>query len=93
MNRDRLERKLQTRFGGDDDVLRIVSRQARDLADSTKFEADSAHSLTPDVVVTNLADAPDDHTLVDRWNWWMESLELSYGGYQRFRVRLGVRDK
>ena len=30
--------------------------------------------------------APDDHGLVERWNWWMGALELAYGGYRQFGV-------
>ncbi|MHB9287217.1 hypothetical protein ACKVMT_09270 [Halobacteriales archaeon Cl-PHB] len=90
MNRERLERELAERFGGEETARRVVSRQARDLADSGQLAADLSHSLTPGVVVSNLADAPEDHSLVERWNWWIGSLELSHGGYQRFQVRRDV---
>ena len=87
MDREHLEQRLADEFGDDDDALRAVSRQARDLADSGQIDADFGHELTVEVVVDNLADAPEDHDLVDRWNWWVGSLDLSQGGYHRFHVR------
>ena len=90
MDRERLERELAAEFGGDEETRRAVSRQARDLADSGRIDDDFGHELTVDVVVDNLADAPADHTLVERWNWWVGSLDLSQGGYQRFHVRPDV---
>jgi hypothetical protein len=87
MERDRLRQKLEAVFGGSDGGLRAVTRQARDLADAGRIEADLGYTLTVEGVCSNLADAPENHSLVGRWNWWMGSLELSHGGYQRFRVR------
>lgn len=87
MDRERLVDKLEQRFDGSETALRAVSRQARDLADSGRIAEDIDHQLTIDIVVSNLDDAPDDHSLVERWNWWIGSLELSFGRYQRFRVR------
>ena len=87
MDRERLVDELEENFGGTDTALRAVSRQARDLADSGRIEADMEYRLTVDAVISNMADAPDGHTLVERWNWWVGSLELSFGHYQRFRVR------
>lgn len=83
---DRLERALET-FDGGADARRVVARQAGDLADSGRYEADFDAELTVGDVVSNLADAPADHSLVDRWNWWIGALEISHGGYGRFRVR------
>ena len=90
MDRERLERGLAEAFGGEEEALRAVSRQAHDLADSGRIDADFGHELTVEVVLDNLADAPDDHDLVERWNWWVGSLDLSQGGYQRFHVRPDV---
>ncbi|MEF8813445.1 MAG: hypothetical protein V5A55_06465 [Halovenus sp.] len=87
MERDRLQQELEAAFGGSDKALRVVSRQARDLADAGRIEADFGYTLTVEAVCSHLADAPDDHSLVQRWNWWIGSLELSHGDYQRFRVR------
>jgi hypothetical protein len=89
VDRPRLESELADAFEPDagEETLRAISRQARDLADSGQIDADFGHELTVDVILDNLADAPDDHTLVERWNWWLGSLDLSHGGYQRFRVR------
>jgi len=75
------------RFDGDEDARHVVARQARDLADSGRIAEDFDYELTVDAVVDNLAEAPDEHSLVERWNWWIGSLEVSHGGYNEFRVR------
>jgi len=90
VDRERLERELAEEFGGDRKTLRAVSRQTRDLADSGRIDDDFGHQLTVETVVDNLGDAPDDHDLVERWNWWVGSLDLSHGGYRRFHVRPDV---
>ncbi|WP_414652147.1 hypothetical protein [Halorientalis sp.] len=87
MDRDSLERELGAVFGDPEQSRRVVARQARDLADAGKIEAELGFELTVDAVVDNLEDAPDDYGLAERWNWWLDSLELSHGGYNRFRVR------
>jgi hypothetical protein len=73
-------------FEGTPDERRVVARQARDLADAGRPDHFD-RELTVADVVSNLADAPDDYALVGRWNWWVGSMELSHGGYDRFRVR------
>jgi hypothetical protein len=91
VDRDRLVRLLDEEFGGNERALRTVSRQARDLADSGRIGDAIGYELTEESVVANLQDAPSDHSLIERWNWWIGSLELAYGGkYQRFRVREDV---
>ncbi|MFT4922077.1 MAG: hypothetical protein ACI8XM_001287 [Haloarculaceae archaeon] len=90
MERERLEEELADVFGGDEQTLRAISRQARDLADSGRITEDFGHELTVEVVIDNLQDAPEDRSLVERWNWWVGSLDLSKGGYQRFHVRPDV---
>jgi hypothetical protein len=87
VDENRLERDLEDAFGGTDASRRVVARQARDLADAGKIEDELGFELTVEEVVKNLADAPADRSLVERWNWWLDSLELSHGGYNRFRVR------
>lgn len=87
VDRTRLVDELAAEFGGTERAHRAVSRQARDLADSGRLEADMDVTLTVEEVISHLDDAPDDHSLVERWNWWIGSLELSFGSYQRFRVR------
>lgn len=82
-----LNARLDAEFGGTDAERRVVTRQVRDLADAGRVEADRGEPLTVEVVLTNLRDAPDDHGLVERWNWWLGSLETAYGGYERFTVR------
>ena len=83
---DRLERRLREEFGGSESESRVVVRQAVDLADSGAYESDVGAPLTTDVVLEELADAPDG-TPADRWNWWIGSLEVAYGGYERFGIR------
>lgn len=88
VNREELVRNLNTEFDGSERALRAVSRQARDLADWGRIEEDAGYQPTPDDVVAHLQDAPDAQTLVERWNWWVGSLELAYGEeYRQFRVR------
>lgn len=81
-----LGRRLAEEFEADAGAVRVVARQARDLADSGRFAADMGRELTAAVVVANLRDAPDDLALPEKWNWWMGALELAYGEYDRFRV-------
>jgi len=88
----RLESALETEFGGSDTACRVVARQARDLADSGRLEDDLGVDLTVETVLSNLRDAPEDRSLIERWNWWIGSLELSHGGYQQFRVRPGIEE-
>jgi hypothetical protein len=88
MDRERLATKLEERFGHQG--LRTVVRQAGDLADSGRYADDIGADLSVEVIVSNLEDAPEGYSLVERWNWWVGSLDLSYGGYQRFHVREDV---
>ncbi len=90
MDREALEAALADRYGADEDAVRVVARQARDLADSGMIAEDFGYPLDVEQVLTNLDDAPDDHGLVERWNWWIGSLDVSQGGYERFRVRPDV---
>ncbi len=83
---DDLESRLRREFGGSRGESRVVARQAVDLADAGRYEADVGAELTADVVCEELADAPDG-TPADRWNWWIGSLELAFGGYGQFGVR------
>ncbi|MFB6128547.1 MAG: hypothetical protein ABEJ47_02175 [Halorhabdus sp.] len=90
MDRTQLEARLVETFDADPDAARIVARQASDLADSSQYVDDFDGELTVEIVLDNLGDAPDEDDLVERWNWWLGALELSHGGYQRFRVRPDV---
>jgi hypothetical protein len=65
----------------------VVARQAGDMADGGQFDEDFDGRLTVETVVENLRDAPAEHTLAERWNWWLGALDLSHGGYARFSVR------
>lgn len=85
MNTEDLEAALDERFRADEGERRAVARQARDLADSGRYERDVDAPLTAEAVVRNLADAPDEG-LASRWNWWMGALELAFGGYAEFQV-------
>jgi len=83
---ERLETRLCEEFGGTTDQARVVVRQAVDLADAGRYEGDIDTTLTNDLVIDELSDAPDG-TPAERWNWWIGSLELAYGGYERFSIR------
>ncbi|SFR98741.1 hypothetical protein SAMN05216559_2090 [Halomicrobium zhouii] len=87
MDRQRLESEFADRYDADEETRRVVARQVQDLADSERITEDFGFDLTVDDVLANLADAPDDHSLAQRWNWWMNALDLSHGGYERFHVR------
>ena len=82
----RLEIRLRDAFGGTMGQSRVVVRQAVDLDDSGQYREDAGIELTNDVVVDELSDAPDGGP-ADRWNWWIGSLEVAYGGYERFGIR------
>jgi hypothetical protein len=86
LDTDALEAALAERFDGTDAERRVVVRQARDLADDGRFEADRGHPLTVAVVIEELADAREG-TPADRWNWWLGALDVAYGGYEPFQVR------
>lgn len=86
MDRAELDLALATAFSGDEEARRVVVRQALDLADAERLKADRGAPLTVDVVCAELRDAPEGD-VVERWNWWMGSLEVAYGGYERFSVR------
>lgn len=91
MDRAKLAEALRNTFDAPDASIRAVSRQAGDLADSGQVEADGGYDPTPETIVEDLQDAPDGHSLVERWNWWLGSLELAYGGdYRQFRVRSDI---
>ena len=82
-----LQAALDAEFGGTDAERRVIARQARDLADAERLAADRGEKITVETVIDELRDAPSDHDLVERWNWWLGSLETAYGGYDRFTVR------
>jgi hypothetical protein len=73
-------------FGGDESERRTVARNARDLSDSGRYIEDTGIELTPKHVVVQLGDAPDGGP-AERWNWWLGSLEMAYGGYAQFQIR------
>jgi hypothetical protein len=85
MDRELLMLHLRQAFGGTPAERRAVARAAGDLADAGKLDADLGVELAPPVVVKHLSDAPEGSP-AERWNWWMDALELSHGGYRRFRV-------
>lgn len=79
--------RLAASFGGTEAERAAVVRAARDLSDSGRYAADTDRSLTVEIVVTELGDAPDGGP-ADRWNWWMGALDLAYGGgYGDHQVR------
>mgnify|MGYP000022827299 CR=1 FL=1 len=88
-----LAEALRAAFDGDDAEYRVVARQARDLADAGFVADDRGAPLTVDEVVRNLADAPDESGVADRWNWWLGALDAAYGGYREFEVRAIPREE
>lgn len=86
MDPDALDAALESAFGGTDAERRVVARQARDLADSGKHDADRGRPLTVEEIVEHLGDAPEDTSLPSRWNWWLGSLDVAYGGYREFQI-------
>ncbi|MFB6191930.1 MAG: hypothetical protein ABEI11_01265 [Haloarculaceae archaeon] len=80
----RLRERL-ARFGGTPAERRAVARQARDLADAGRIERDLGAPLSVELIVSNLADAPECGP-ADRWNWWLGALEVAHGGYRAFGV-------
>ena len=87
VDRSKLATTLAEHFDAGETTARIVARQAGDLHDSRQLAYDLDMEVTVESVVAHLEDAPDDHSLIDRWNWWLGALELSHGGYERFKVR------
>lgn len=83
---ERLERRLHREFDGTSREARVVVRQAVDLVDSGRYETDVGVALSNDVVIEELSDAPNG-TPADRWNWWIGSLDIAFGGYDQFRIR------
>lgn len=71
--------------------LRVVVRAAADLATDGRYERDTGRSLTVELIVAELADAPDEG-LPERWNWWLGALEIAYGGYAPFGIRAVERE-
>jgi hypothetical protein len=87
MDRTRLENALAEAFEGSEAERRAVARAACDLADSERPSEDRGHALTVPGVIDHLDDAPDDSSVVERWNWWLGALDAAYGGYDYFTVR------
>lgn len=90
MDRTRLFERLGEESDAGEQVRRAVARQAGDLADSGRIAEELGYELTIEAVLANLADAPEGYGLIERWNWWMGALDLSHGGFERFRVRPDV---
>jgi len=87
MNRELLDVRLEKAFGATAEARRVVVRQAGDLHDSGRYIETHDVELTAECVVDNLADAPADHGVIERWNWWMGALDLAHEEYDRFRIR------
>ncbi|AGN02232.1 hypothetical protein L593_11435 [Salinarchaeum sp. Harcht-Bsk1] len=86
MHRPELASDLQSAFDADPDVARVVARAAGDLSDSGAYRDDVGSAIDGTLIVAELQDAPADSDLVERWNWWIGSLELAYGDYEQFLV-------
>ena len=90
MDPEELTERLDSRFDAGEQARRVVVRQARDLGDSGLITRNFGYKLTAEAVVSHLEDAPAEYDLVERWNWWVDSLELTNGTYRRFRVRSDI---
>ncbi|MFB6256819.1 MAG: hypothetical protein ABEH58_08885 [Haloplanus sp.] len=88
LDRERLDHALERAFDGGEGERHAVVRAAGDLADSDRLTADRGSALTASTVVAELADAPDDSSVSERWNWWVGALVVAYGdAYAQFEVR------
>lgn len=81
-----LEIALRRRFHAPIGQARVVVRQAVDLDDSGRYERDFDHPLENDIVLEELSEAPHG-SLIDRWNWWIGSLEAAHRDYAEFGVQ------
>jgi hypothetical protein len=86
MDATELDRRLCEAFDAPDGECRVVVRQAGDLSNSGRYRTDAGVELSAEAVVSNLRDAPDDLLVPEKWNWWMGSLEIAYGGYSEFQI-------
>ncbi|WP_254832459.1 hypothetical protein [Haloglomus salinum] len=93
MDIDELDRVLADAFDAAAGERRAVARMASDLAAAGHYGDVAGHDLTPELVVANLEDAPDEE-LASKWNWWLGSLEIAFGrsedlehGFAEFQVR------
>jgi hypothetical protein len=97
MNVDKMDEALAAAFEAPAGERRAVARMACDLGATGHYGEMTDHELTPEVVVTNLQDAPDDE-LASKWNWWLGALEIAFGrramdtdgpdtGFAEFQVR------
>lgn len=88
MDGDELHRRLDRAFDAPRGERRVVVRQALDLAAAGRWaETHEGDALTAEYVVDQLDLAPEGEGLADRWNWWIGSLELAYGGFEPFAIR------
>lgn len=87
MNRPDLAFALEDAFDADPEAARVVARAAGDLDDAETYREDIGADLGVALVVEQLEDAPEEMDLAERWNWWIGSLDLAFGGYERFLVR------
>lgn len=87
MEVDELDAALAAAFDAAGGERRAVARMASDLADTGRYHEVTDTELTPETVVANLRDAPDEE-LASRWNWWLGALEIAFGGgFAEFQVR------
>lgn len=88
MDGETLAEQLDAAFDAPLAERRVVVRQAVDLADAGRWaDTHDGERLTAEQIVRVLGSAPSGDGLADRWNWWMGSLEVAYGEFERFSVR------
>lgn len=87
MHRDALDDALTEAYEAAPAERRVVVRQAIDLADSGRWAAThDGTALSIDRIAHELDQAPEGEGLADRWNWWIGSLEVAFGGFGRFAI-------
>lgn len=86
LDQESLATALREAFGGPPGESRAVARMAADLADDGRLATDAGLQVDRELVLAELADAPDG-TPADRWNWWIGSLAVAHGGYEEFQIR------
>jgi len=86
VTRSRIDERLSEAYDAGPDERRAVVRAVVDLRDSGRYRETTGRELTPELVVSELEDAPDEYGLAERWNWWIGALDLAYGDFDRFAV-------
>ena len=81
--------------GDGDTPLETAAFGADELIEALRaeFDGDDAEYRVVARQARDLADAPDESGVADRWNWWLGALDAAYGGYREFEVRAVPREE